>query len=81
MDDIVKAFSRTMADRFDTSKKFRLIEKHIRNVFELLMICVQGELKNVKQILGGIAKDSMKLNSATSILLHLKSHMGPGAIS
>ena len=41
MDDLVKAMSRTMADRFETAKKFRRFESQLKNVFELTLISLR----------------------------------------
>ena len=51
MDDLVKAMARTFSDRVEVEKRFRLSEKASRNVFELLLICIQSELKGMKQVL------------------------------
>ena len=63
MDDVVKAMTRTMADRFDTAKKFRILENQLKNVFELSLISLRDNDENyeIKQMLNNITKNSKKL--------------------
>ena len=37
MNDIVKALTRQMADRLDTKKSFRVFEKQLKNIFEIVV--------------------------------------------
>jgi hypothetical protein len=37
MNDVVKALTKTMADRNDTRKNFRVVEKQMKNLFEIVM--------------------------------------------
>ena len=63
MDDVVKAMTRTMADRFETAKKFRIMENQLKNVFELTLIALRDTDENfeIKQTLNNITKSSKKL--------------------
>lgn len=37
MNDMIKALTKNMADRVDTRKNFRLIEKQVRNIFDIMV--------------------------------------------
>jgi len=37
MNDVVKALTKSMADRNDTRKNFRVLEKQMKNLFEIVM--------------------------------------------
>ena len=37
MNDVVKALTKSMADRNDTRKNFRVLEKQVKNLFEIVM--------------------------------------------
>lgn len=37
MNDVVKALTKSMADRNDTRKNFRILEKQVKNLFEIVM--------------------------------------------
>lgn len=37
MNDIVKALTRQMADRLETRKGFRVVEKQLKNIFEIVV--------------------------------------------
>ena len=46
MDDIVKAMTRSMADKFETTKKFRVFENQMKNIFELILIALRDNDDN-----------------------------------
>ena len=77
MDDITKAMSRTMADRFETAKKFRRVESQLKNVFELTLISLRDsdDSYEIKQELNSMAKGAKQLQNPNSLMLHLKAHM------
>ena len=41
INDAVKVLTRTMADRHETKKNFRVLDKQVKNVFEILMYYLQ----------------------------------------
>ena len=41
-DDVVRALSRKLADRDDTTRKFRLTNHHVKNVYKLLTEHIQN---------------------------------------
>ena len=41
INDVVKVLTRTMADRHETKKNFRVLDKQVKNVFEILMYYLQ----------------------------------------
>ena len=55
IDDSIKACIRTMADRFGTSKKFRLVEHQVKQMFELVLMLMQDDHDELKVVLSGIA--------------------------
>ena len=77
MDDVVKAMTRTMADRFETAKKFRILENQLKNVFELSLISLRDNDENyeIKQMLNNITKNSKKLSNPNALMLHIKAQM------
>lgn len=42
MNDIVKAMTKSMADRVETRRSIRLLEKQSKNVFEIMIFLLQG---------------------------------------
>ena len=77
MDDVTKAMSRTMADRFETAKKFRRLESQLKNVFELTLISLRDsdDSYEIKQELNSMTKGAKQLQNPNSLMLHLKAHM------
>jgi len=37
LNDVVKALTKSMADRTDTRKNFRILDKQVKNLFEIVM--------------------------------------------
>ena len=77
MDDVVKAMTRTMADKFDTAKKFRIMENQLKSLFELTLVALRDTDENfeIKQQLNNITKSSKKLQTPNGLMLHLKAQM------
>jgi hypothetical protein len=42
INDVIKALTKTMADRNDTKKNFRILDKQVKNLFDILMHLNQG---------------------------------------
>lgn len=42
INEAVKVLTRTSADRHETKKNFRILEKQVKNIFEILMFTLQG---------------------------------------
>ena len=74
MDDVVKAMSRAMADRFETAKKFRVVERTLKSVFELTLLSLRDtdDSYAIKQELNNMATGSKKLTNPNTLMLHLK---------
>ncbi len=42
MNDMIKALTKQTADRYDTKKNFRIMDKQIKNIFDILIFQMQG---------------------------------------
>mmetsp|Transcript_18690 Transcript_18690/g.17801 ORF Transcript_18690/g.17801 Transcript_18690/m.17801 type:complete len:166 (-) Transcript_18690:774-1271(-) len=42
MDDIIRALTKQMADRSDTKRNFKILDKQVHNLFDLLLFYLQG---------------------------------------
>ena len=78
MDDLVKAMCRTLADKFETNKRFRLSEQQMKQMFELIVMLMQDEYNEIRIMLKDISKNTMR-NPAT-FLAHVKALMSGQAV-
>ena len=46
LNDVVKALTKSMADRNDTRKNFRILDKQVKNLFEIIMFISQQPSPN-----------------------------------
>ena len=69
----MKACIRTMADKIDMTKKFRLIEAQVKQMFELVLMFMQDDQHDAKALLSGIANS--KVRTPMSVMAHVKAQM------
>eukprot|EP00347_Sterkiella_histriomuscorum_P001659 403371164 len=76
MNDVVKALTKSMADRNDTRKNFRVIEKQMKNIFDIVMYqTTNGGVSNVNSPHRGSGSTLTQLLQQSDILFnHLNFH-------
>ena len=65
-----------MAEKFDTSKRFRLVENRLHCLMEILVMSSSSETEDkLKKIFNGLIKGSKKLKNPSVLLLHIRAQI------
>lgn len=76
IEDVAIAMTKTMSDKFDTNKKFRLMEYRQQCLLELLLMSVGVEsANNFRGLIDQLAKGSKKLQNPNLLLTHIKAQL------
>ena len=76
IDEVARAMTRTMAEKFDTSKRFRLVENRLHCLMEILVMSSSSETEDkLKKIFNGLIKGSKKLKNPSALLLHTRAQI------
>ena len=78
MDDLTKAMCRTLADKFETNKRFRLTEQQLKQMFELIVMLMQDEYNEIRIMLKDISKNTMR--NPAKFLAHVRALMSGQAV-
>ena len=73
MNDMVKALTRSSADRHETKKNFRVIDKQLKNLYEIMMFQLNPQASGDK-IPSLILNELTKYNMSQSMSI-LNNHM------
>lgn len=73
IDEVARALTRTMSDKFDTSKRFRLIENRVQSLMEIMVMSSTPESEpQLRKIFASLIKGSKKMKNPSVLLLHIK---------
>ena len=73
IDEVARALTNTHAEKFETSRRFRLVENRLHSLMEILVIVASPQTEeNLKKIFSGLVKGSKKLKNPGVLLLHIK---------
>ena len=76
IDEVARAMTRTLAEKFETSKRFRLVENRLQCLMEIIVMVSTPESEaHIRKIFATLIKGSKKLKNPSVLLLHIKSQI------
>ena len=73
IDEVARALTRIMADKFDTSKRFRMIENRVQSLMEIMVMSSTPESEpQLRKIFASLIKGSKKMKNPSVLPLHIK---------
>ena len=76
IDEVARALTRTLAEKFETSKRFRMVENRVHCLMEIIVMVSTPETEaHLRKIFASLIKGSKKLKSPNVLLQHIKSQI------
>ena len=73
IDEVARVLTNTLAEKFETSRRFRLVENRLQCLLEIvIMIATPESEPKTKKVFAGLVKGSKKLKNPSVLLLHIK---------